>query len=72
MEINKKYADLAYISLSAQLKSAHDKSFRAALELLQSQYSKILPNLTDQAARCKQRENISRLRELKERSTPLS
>lgn len=72
LEITKKFTDLAYLSLSRELKAEPNRSLKTAVDLLHAGYAKILPALTDAATKAKNREWMDKLREIRDRKGPVS
>jgi hypothetical protein len=68
MEITKRYTDLAYLSLAQQIKEG---PLQEAKDIVHDHYSKMLPSLAGQLARCQPRSNLLKLRQLRQKSTPL-
>ena len=71
-EVNKMYAELAYLGLNKSLKEAPEKSIESAVAIVQKDYAKLLPSLAEQLSRCQPRSGIAKLRALRDKETPIS
>jgi hypothetical protein len=72
LETTKKYADLAQLTLARELRQKDPSDPSEVVEVVQANYSKLLPNLASQLARCKRNKSLARLRDLRSKGTPIT